>query len=60
MLIIGCDYHPSVQQIAFMDTETGSLVSGDSNTVREKQRSSIAICSKQESGCECNGTCTLV
>src|SRR5580704_4271196 len=23
MLIIGCDYHPSVQQIAYVDTETG-------------------------------------
>ena len=23
MLIIGCDYHPSVQQIAFVDTRTG-------------------------------------
>ena len=23
MLIIGCDYHPSIQQIAFVDTETG-------------------------------------
>jgi transposase len=23
MLIIGCDYHPSVQQIATVDTETG-------------------------------------
>jgi transposase len=23
MLIIGCDYHPGFQQIAFMDTETG-------------------------------------
>jgi transposase len=23
MLIIGCDYHPSVQQIAFIDSETG-------------------------------------
>ena len=23
MLIIGCDYHPSCQQIAFCDTETG-------------------------------------
>jgi hypothetical protein len=22
MLIIGCDYHPSVQQIAFVDLET--------------------------------------
>ena len=23
MQIIGCDYHPSVQQVAFVDTETG-------------------------------------
>jgi hypothetical protein len=23
MMIIGCDYHPSFQQIAFVDTETG-------------------------------------
>ena len=23
MVIIGCDYHPSVQQIALVDTETG-------------------------------------
>ena len=23
MLTIGCDYHPSVQQIAMMDSETG-------------------------------------
>ena len=25
MTIIGCDYHPSVQQIAFVDTETGEF-----------------------------------
>jgi len=25
MLIIGCDYHPSVQQIAWVDTETGEM-----------------------------------
>ena len=25
MLIIGCDYHPSFQQIAFVDSETGEL-----------------------------------
>ena len=23
MLVIGCDYHPSVQHIAWIDTETG-------------------------------------
>src|SRR5215472_16029755 len=25
MFIVGCDYHPSVQQIAFVDTESGEL-----------------------------------
>jgi hypothetical protein len=25
MLIIGCDYHPGFQQIAFLDTDTGEL-----------------------------------
>jgi transposase len=25
MIIVGCDYHPSCQQIAFVDTETGEL-----------------------------------
>ena len=25
MLIIGCDYHPGFQQIAFVDNETGEL-----------------------------------
>ena len=25
MLIIGCDYHPSAQQIALVDTDTGEL-----------------------------------
>lgn len=25
MLIIGCDYHPGFQQIAYVDTETGEF-----------------------------------
>ena len=25
MMIIGCDYHPAFQQIAFVDTETGEF-----------------------------------
>ncbi len=25
MLIIGCDYHPGFQQIAWVDTDTGEL-----------------------------------
>jgi transposase len=28
MIIIGCDYHPGFQQIAFVDTETGRLNEG--------------------------------
>jgi transposase len=28
MLIIGCDYHPGFQQIAFLDTDTGELQEG--------------------------------
>ena len=28
MLIIGCDYHPSFQQVAFLDTETGESGEG--------------------------------
>jgi transposase len=33
MLIIGCDYHPSVQQIAWVDTETGD--SGERRLIHE-------------------------
>jgi transposase len=25
MIIVGCDYHPGFQQIAFVDTETGEV-----------------------------------
>jgi hypothetical protein len=28
MLIIGCDYHPDVQQIAWVDTENGEAENG--------------------------------
>jgi transposase len=28
MLIIGCDYHPGLQQIAFVDTDTGEVSEG--------------------------------
>jgi hypothetical protein len=27
MMIIGCDYHPGFQQIAFVETETGEFPS---------------------------------
>jgi len=25
MIIVGCDYHPGFQQIAYVDTETGEV-----------------------------------
>ena len=31
MIIIGVDYHPSMQQIAFVDTETGEYVERELN-----------------------------
>ena len=42
MMIIGCDYHPGFQQIAFVDTETGELQERRLEH-RRKRRSSTAI-----------------
>ena len=39
MLIIGCDYHPGFQQIAFVDTDTGEL----RRTAGESSRGSRAV-----------------
>ena len=35
MLIIGCDYHPSMQQIAYVDTETGE--SGERRLMQQER-----------------------
>jgi hypothetical protein len=35
MLIIGCDYHPGFQQIAFVETDTGEL--GERRLAHRKQ-----------------------
>jgi len=35
MLIIGCDYHPGFQQIAFVDTETGEC--GEQRLTRREE-----------------------
>ena len=32
MKYIGCDYHPSFQQVAMLDTETGETLERSSNT----------------------------
>ena len=47
MIIIGADYHPGFQQIAFVDTDTGSCRNGDSSIAR-KWKSFIAISRPRE------------
>ena len=37
MMIIGCDYHPGFQQIAFVDTDTGECKNGDWSTARKRR-----------------------
>ncbi len=64
MLIIGCDYHPSVQQIAFVDLETGEtgerqLLHKDGEAERfyrdlKKRGVSVRV------GIEADRTCSLV
>jgi hypothetical protein len=47
MIIIGCDYHPGFQQIAFVDTETGEC--GERRLEhREEAKSFIAISEPRE------------
>ena len=41
MIIIGVDYHPSVQQVAFVDTQTGET--GERRLKRQSIRSRQAI-----------------
>ena len=42
MMIIGCDYHPGFQQIAYVNTDRGELASAAWDT-RNKPSSSIGI-----------------
>jgi len=42
MMIIGCDYHPSFEQIAFVDTDTGEFQE-QRLAHREEAKSFIAI-----------------
>ena len=39
MLIIGCDYHPGFQQIAFVDTETGEC--GERRLARRRRSGAV-------------------
>ncbi len=42
MIIVGCDYHPSFQQIAFVDTDTGERASADWSIVRQPRGSIVS------------------
>src|SRR6516165_750917 len=51
MLIIGCDYHPSVQQIAWVDSETGECGElrlthrdGAQQLYRELKKNGVSVC----------------
>ena len=58
MKIIGCDYHPSFQQIAMVDTETGEMTErrlyhGNG----EAQKFYESLCGPVLVGVESRGTC---
>ena len=63
MLIIGCDYHPGFQQIAFVDTDTGEL--GERRLGHREQAEQFYQGLKQRDvtvrvGMEASGHCALV
>ena len=51
MIIIGVDYHPSVQQIAYVDTETGETCERRLNHSDGEARHSIALLNEDRSAC---------
>jgi transposase len=63
MIIIGCDYHPGFQQIAYVDTETGELQERRLQHREEAEkfyRDLAAQGLKVRVGMEANGACPLV
>ena len=62
MIIIGCDYHPSFQQIAFVDTDTGEFQERQLQH-REKAEKFYRDLAAQGEGARRDGSeraCTLV
>ena len=49
MIIIGCDFHPSFQQIAMLDTETGATEEHKLMQTSEKPKVSIGSWLRQRS-----------
>ncbi len=50
MIIIGADYHPGFQQVAYVDTDTGELQERRLEH-REERKSSIEIWPRKRSKC---------
>ena len=50
MIIVGVDFHPSVQQVAFLDTETGETGERRLNHSDGEAERSIAIYSEDNEG----------
>ena len=56
MMIIGCDFHPRFQQIAFVDTETGECGESRLNHPEEAERFYCSLLGKQvQIGVEATG-----
>jgi hypothetical protein len=51
MMIIGVDYHPSFQTIAFFVEEAGECGEQELSTAMMKQSDFILSCSREESVC---------
>jgi len=63
MLIIGCDYHPSFQQIALVDTETGEVQErrlGHREEAEQFYRTLATAGAKVRVGMEASGPCRMV
>ena len=50
MLIIGCDYHPGFQQIAFVDTETGEC--GERRLAHREEAEQLYSETQESEACE--------
>ena len=51
MKIIGCDFHPSFQQMALVDTETGEPATRDSGFQKGYTRNSTTVAPAPPSFC---------
>jgi hypothetical protein len=63
MIIIGADYHPGFQQIAYVDTETGELQEGRLGHPEEAEKFYRELAAQGKEGARGDGSqwaCALV